>query len=51
VLTLINGHWDTAMQLINAGANVNDWDFWGQSPLSIAVDMNILPAGFRVSCP
>jgi uncharacterized protein len=51
VLTLINGHWDTAMQLMDAGANVNDWDFWGQSPLYIAVDMNILPAGFRVELP
>jgi hypothetical protein len=30
---------------------VNDWDFWGQSPLYMAVDMNILPAGFRVELP
>lgn len=51
LLTLINGHWDTAKLLIDSGANVNDWDFWGQSPLYIAVDMNILPAGFRVELP
>jgi uncharacterized protein len=51
VLTLINAHWDTAKLLIDSGANVNDWDFWGQSPLYIAVDMNILPAGFRVELP
>jgi ankyrin repeat protein len=51
LLTLINGHWDTAKLLIESGANVNDWDFWGQSPLYIAVDMNILPAGFRVELP
>jgi ankyrin repeat protein len=51
LLTLINGHWDTAKLLIESGANVNDWDFYGQSPLYIAVDMNILPAGFRVELP
>ncbi len=51
LLTLINGHWDTAKLLIESGANVNDWDFWGQSPLYIAVDMNILPAGYRVELP
>jgi ankyrin repeat protein len=51
VMTLINGHWDFAKLLIESGANVNDWDFWGQSPLYLAVDMNILPAGFRVELP
>ncbi len=51
LLTLINGHWDTAKLLIESGASVNDWDFYGQSPLYIAVDMNILPAGFRVELP
>lgn len=51
VLALTNGHWDMARKLIDAGANVNDWDFWGQSPLYMAVDMNILPAGFRIELP
>lgn len=51
VLALTNGQWDMAKMLIEAGANVNDWDFWGQSPLYMAVDMNILPAGFRVELP
>ena len=51
VLALTNGQWDMARSLIESGANVNDWDFWGQSPLYMAVDMNILPAGFRVELP
>ena len=51
VLALTNGQWDMAKALIDSGANVNDWDFWGQSPLYMAVDMNILPAGFRVELP
>ena len=51
VMALTNGQWDMAKVLIESGANVNDWDFWGQSPLYMAVDMNILPAGFRVELP
>jgi len=51
VMALTNGQWDMAKALIESGANVNDWDFWGQSPLYMAVDMNILPAGFRVELP
>jgi ankyrin repeat protein len=51
VMALTNGQWDMARSLIESGANVNDWDFWGQSPLYMAVDMNILPAGFRVELP
>jgi uncharacterized protein len=51
VMALTNGQWDMARALVEAGANVNDWDFWGQSPLYMAVDMNILPAGFRVELP
>jgi ankyrin repeat protein len=51
VLALMNGHWDAAKLLIDAGADVNLWDLYGQSPLFMAVDMNILPAGFRVEIP
>ena len=29
LLTLTNGHWDVSQLLIESGANVNDWDFWG----------------------
>jgi hypothetical protein len=38
----MNGHWDTARLLIDAGSDVNHWDWWGQSPLYLAVDMNTL---------
>lgn len=51
IVALTNGHWDMAKLLLEAGADPNLWDFWGQSPLYMAVDMNILPAGFRVELP
>ena len=51
VLALMNGHWDAAKLLIDSGADVNLWDIYGQAPLYMAVDMNILPAGFRVEIP
>ena len=51
VLTLMNGHWDAARLLVSSGADVNQWDFWGRSPLYNAVDMNILPAGAHVELP
>ncbi|MGH8241684.1 MAG: hypothetical protein ACREXP_32330, partial [Steroidobacteraceae bacterium] len=33
--------------LIEAGADINLWDFWGQTPLYVAVDMHVVPQGFR----
>jgi ankyrin repeat protein len=47
----MNGHWDAAKLLIDAGADVNLWDWWGQSPLYMAVDMNTLPTSARVDLP
>jgi uncharacterized protein len=43
-LALINQHFDFAAYLIEAGADVDRWDFFGRSPLYNAVDMNTLPA-------
>jgi ankyrin repeat protein len=51
ILSLVNLRWDFAKYLINAGANVNDWDLYGQTPLYVAVDMNVLPSGGRVDLP
>ncbi|HUG73768.1 MAG TPA: ankyrin repeat domain-containing protein [Steroidobacteraceae bacterium] len=51
IMALLNRHWDTAQFLIKAGADVNLWDIYGQTPLYVAVDMNTLPIGRRVEIP
>lgn len=45
-LAIDNFHFDVAAYLIDAGASMDVWDWWGRSPLYMAVDMNTLsPAG------
>jgi ankyrin repeat protein len=51
ILALMNIHWDFARVLIEAGADVNLWDFYGRAPLYAAVDMNTLPKGRHVELP
>src|SRR5215813_7209889 len=51
LMATLNGRWDVAKYLINKGANVNKWDWWGQSPLYAAVDLNTLPHGGRPDRP
>jgi uncharacterized protein len=51
LLSLINMHFDFAGYLIGAGADVNRWDFWGQTPLYAAIDMATLPSGGRPDLP
>ena len=51
ILALMNIHWDVARYLIEAGADVNQWDFYGRAPLYAAVDMNTLPKGRHVDLP
>ena len=48
---LLNAHFDTAKYLLEAGAMVNKWDFWGRTPLYAAVDFNTLPHGGRPDRP
>jgi ankyrin repeat protein len=50
-VALMNLHFDTAMALINAGADVNQWDLFGQAPLFNAIDMNTLPVGGKADIP
>jgi ankyrin repeat protein len=51
LLSIINMHFDFASYLIAAGADVNRWDFYGQTPLYAAVDMATLPTGGRPDLP
>ncbi|MDR2880594.1 MAG: ankyrin repeat domain-containing protein, partial [Azoarcus sp.] len=50
-VALMNLHFDTAMALIDAGADVNQWDIFGQAPLFNAIDMNTIPVGGRADLP
>ena len=50
-MALLNGRFDTAAYLIEAGANVNKWDTWGRAPLYSAVDYNTVPRGGRPDRP
>ncbi len=47
VLALMNLRFDAARMLIEAGADVNLWDFQGQTPLYAAIDTNQVPRGAR----
>lgn len=50
-LALINLHFDTAAALIEAGADVNQWDLFGRAPLYNAIDLHTLPTGGRTDIP
>ncbi len=47
VLALMNLRFDAAKVLVDLGADVNLWDFHGQTPLYAAIDMNTVPTGGR----
>jgi ankyrin repeat protein len=49
--SLFNAHFDVAKYLIEKGANVDRWDWWGRTPLYLAVDYNTLPHGGRPDQP
>lgn len=47
IIAIDNAHMDAARVLIEAGANVDKWDWWGRNALWAAVDQNRIPAGGR----
>jgi serine/threonine-protein phosphatase 6 regulatory ankyrin repeat subunit B len=51
LMSLLNSHFDLAAYLIGKGANVNKWDWYGQTPLYAAVDLNTVPHGGRPDRP
>ncbi len=51
IAALLNFKFDAAKALIEAGADVNKWDWWGRTPLYAAADMNVVPQGARPDLP
>ncbi|HEY4213951.1 MAG TPA: ankyrin repeat domain-containing protein [Steroidobacteraceae bacterium] len=41
-IALMNDNWDVAKRLITAGADVNEWDIYGEAPLHVAVEMGFV---------
>jgi ankyrin repeat protein len=49
LVAIMNANWDLAKQLIAAGADVNQWDIYGEAPLFTAVDLRTRIDGGRAS--
>jgi ankyrin repeat protein len=49
LLAIMNANWDLAKRLIVAGADVNQWDIFGEAPLLAAVDLRNRVDGGRGS--
>ena len=49
LLAIINANWDLAKRLIEAGADVNQWDIFGEAPLFTAVGLHTKVDGGRAS--
>jgi ankyrin repeat protein len=48
-LAIVNANWDLAMRLIEAGADVDQWDIFGEAPLFAAVGQRSRFDGGRAS--
>jgi ankyrin repeat protein len=49
LVAILNANWDLAKQLIDAGADVNQWDMFGDAPLFSAVELHNRIDGGRAS--
>jgi ankyrin repeat protein len=51
ILALLNRNFDAALRLVELGADVDRWDWWGRSPLFVAVELNQVPNSSRGDLP
>jgi ankyrin repeat protein len=51
IMALLNLHYDTAAVLIDQGADVRRWDWWGRTPLYAAIDLHRIPRSRRGDLP
>jgi uncharacterized protein len=51
ITAIANFHFDVGSYLVSKKANVNSWDWWGRTPLYMAVDLNTIPHGGRPDRP
>jgi uncharacterized protein len=49
IVAILNANWDLAKQLIDAGADVNQWDIYGETPLYLALNSRTRLDGGRAS--
>jgi ankyrin repeat protein len=49
LVAIMNANWDLAKKLIEAGADVNQWDIYGESPLLTVIDLRSRIDGGRAS--
>ena len=49
LVAVMNANWDLAKRLIDAGADVNQWDIFGETPLYTAIDQRTRIDGGRAS--
>jgi ankyrin repeat protein len=49
LVAIMNANWDLAKKLIEAGADVNQWDIYGETPLLTAIDLRNRIDGGRAS--
>jgi uncharacterized protein len=49
LVAVMNANWDLAKKLIAAGADVNQWDIYGEAPLISAIDLRSRIDGGRAS--